>query len=192
MNCFKKLIIFAKQTDEMLYQFLKKHFKGEVLLTENLEELPDLSDIPSNNPQSAIIFDDVVCMNTKTQNKIGEYAIACRKKNFSFFYLSQNYRSVKKLISRNCNYVILLKLNDMLDIKNILRDYSFGGINPKTLVEMYNEVQEHNRKHPDDRWFLWIDCENSQFCAGFTKVFERKMEPTTIMYSDDSSVSSDE
>ncbi len=36
------------------------------------------------------------------------------------FFISQNYTSVSKIISRNCNYIFCFKINDKVSIKELL------------------------------------------------------------------------
>ena len=45
-----------------------------------------------------------------------DYAISSRKFGFTTIYISQNYTSVPKIISRNCNYIFCFKINDKTSI----------------------------------------------------------------------------
>ncbi len=60
----------------------------------------------------SIVFDDFVDLSKKEMKKLFDYAIASRKFGFTCAFISQSYTSVPKIISRNCNYLFIFRLND--------------------------------------------------------------------------------
>jgi hypothetical protein len=72
--------------------------------------------------------------------KINEFLTAGRKKQFTCFCMAQNYVSVPKTITRNCNYFILFKLNDNNTINNIIRNHNIENIDKEKFKNMYVEA----------------------------------------------------
>ena len=120
---------------EPLYEMLEGKLKENVTFYE--EEVPDLKDFVSKeDEQTLIIFDDMVCSDMKTNEKIGEWFIRSRKKGVSCIYISQSYYKTNKLIRQNCSYIALRGISSKRDLTTILREYGLG-IDAKKLVEVY-------------------------------------------------------
>ena len=50
----------------------------------------------------------------------------------------QNYTSVPKIITRNCHYFILFKLNDNTTINNIIRNHNIENLEKSDILDAYN------------------------------------------------------
>ncbi len=141
MDCFDRVVIFCKMAEEHLYDWLKDHFHGEVMVTSDIDKLPDLNDL-DDSKQTIFGFDDVICMNKKIQNRINEYFIAVRKKNASAAYITQAFYSSPKLIRLQCDEVALLRVDSNKDFKLIAKEYA-QGVSAGTLEELYEDAQRN-------------------------------------------------
>jgi hypothetical protein len=101
--------------------------------------------------------------------KLFDYAIASRKFGFTCVFISQSYTSVPKIISRNCNYIFLFKINDKVSIKRIISNHSLSGLVSPEQIEQYyyNCIQE-------PLGFLLIDLkindDAKRFRCGFNRI----------------------
>ena len=137
---FHKIIICSfSTTDEPLYNFLHQKIP-DVELINKIEDVPkvqDFDDIEKNKPK-LIVFDDFVGLSTKQMKILTDYAISSRKFGFTTVFISQNYTSVPKVISRNCNYIFVFKINDRISIKRIISNHSLSGlITPERIEQLY-------------------------------------------------------
>jgi hypothetical protein len=134
-NTFSHVIVVCKSKSEPLFEMLERKLKDHVTFYE--EEVPDLKEFVSEeDEQTLIIFDDMVCADKKTNEKIGEWFIRSRKKGVSCIYISQSYYKTNKLIRQNCSYIALRGISSKRDLTAILREYGLG-IDAKKLVEVY-------------------------------------------------------
>jgi hypothetical protein len=136
---FYKMVIFSGSTsDEPLYNYLRENIEG-VEMYNNIAEVPELkeSEEDNKNHQKLIIFDDFITLNKKELNKIFEYAIASRKFGWTCIFLSQNYTSIPKIITRNCDYYIMFRLNDNVSINNIMKNHNIDNIDKETFKKCY-------------------------------------------------------
>ena len=69
--------------------------------------------------------------------KIEDYAISSRKFGFTCFFIFQNYTSVSKIISRNCNYIFCFKINDKVSIKRIISNHGLSDHFTPQEIERY-------------------------------------------------------
>jgi len=168
---FHKIIICSfSTTDEPLYNFLHQKIP-DVELINKIEDVPkvqDFDDIEKNKPK-LIVFDDFVGLSTKQMKILTDYAISSRKFGFTTVFISQNYTSVPKVISRNCNYIFIFKINDKVSIKRIISNHSLSGlITPERIEQLYYYCVGQ------PLGFLLIDLktldETKRFRCGFTQM----------------------
>ena len=69
--------------------------------------------------------------------KLFDYAIASRKFGFTCVFISQSYTSVPKIISRNCTYLFIFRLNEKVSIKRIISNHSLSGLVSPEQIEQY-------------------------------------------------------
>jgi hypothetical protein len=166
---FKEIIICSfSTTDEPLYNFLQQKIP-EVQLINNVEEFPEVQSYDDDEKKISklIVFDDFVNLSKKEMKKLFDYAIASREFGFTCVFISQSYTSVPKIISRNCNYLFIFRLNDKVSIKRIISNHSLSGLVSPEQIENY---YYYCIKQP--LGFLLIDLKTTddtkRFRCGFT------------------------
>ena len=170
---FCRIIIYAPTTDP-LYELLLQKIP-EVEMFTNIDEFPPLSEIEFNKDEpteTLVVFDDFITLKPKEMRKIKEYLVAGRKKGCSCFLMSQNYTSVPKDISRNCNYFFIFKINDNVSINNIIKNHNLDEI-PKEIIK-----QAYHYCIREPRNFFIIDLKNSddkfRYRKNFTELLNLK------------------
>jgi len=159
---FAQVFIITKDSQEPLYKFLADKSE-QIQVTEGLHTLPRL-DTFDKEQAILVIIDD--CQLDKNQEKVCEYYVRCRKKGVSIAYLAQNYYCIPPVVRQNCNYLVLLKINGLREIKMILKSGGIG-VDADQLIALY--------KHATDTKFvpLIIDLEErleeKKFRKGFTE-----------------------
>ena len=167
---FSEIIICSfSTTDEPLYNFLQQKIP-EVQLINNIEEVPEVQSYDNNDKKTSklIVFDDFVNLSKKEMKKLFDYAIASRKFGFTCVFISQSYTSVPKIISRNCNYLFIFRLNDKVSIKRIISNHSLSGLVSAQEIEQYYYYATSK-----PLGFLLIDLktndENCRFRSGYNE-----------------------
>ena len=167
---FSEIIICSfSTTDEPLYNFLQQKIP-EVQLINTIEDVPEVQSYDNNDKKTSklIVFDDFVNLSKKEMKKLFDYAIASRKFGFTCVFISQSYTSVPKIISRNCNYLFIFRLNDKVSIKRIISNHSLSGLVSAQEIEQY---YYYCIKQP--LGFLLIDLkttdDNKRFRCGFNQ-----------------------
>lgn len=135
-NTFNHIYIYTR-AEEPLYDFLQSQIDDDLLTVSY-----DLDDCRNFNEekyygQSLIIFDDMC--NEKNQQIIQELFIRGRKiaGGISLLYLTQSYYKVPKIVRLQCQYIWIIKISGIKDLKMILSEYSLGGTK-ENLLNMYN------------------------------------------------------
>lgn len=132
------LIFNPNNTDEPLYNHLLKQIP-EIEMINDIKQLPPLSDWDEedNDKEKLLVLDDWINLDTKAKKKIQDYLISGRKKGFTVFLMSQSYKDIPKMISRNCQYFIIFKLNDNVSIDNIIRNHNVDDLPKDEIKEFY-------------------------------------------------------
>ena len=65
--------------------------------------------------------------------------------------MAQNYTSVPKIITINCHYFIVFKLNDNATINNIIRNHNIDNLNKDDILDAFY----YSTKEPFN--FLMVD-----------------------------------
>jgi hypothetical protein len=141
---FYRMVIFSGSTnDEPLYNYLSKNIDG-VEMYNNINDVPSLKDGEEDDKkhQKLIIFDDFITLNKKEMSKIFEYVIASRKFGWTCLFLAQNYTSIPKIITRNCDYFIMFRLNDNISINNIMKNHNIDNIDKDVFKKCYINATE--------------------------------------------------
>jgi hypothetical protein len=137
---FTKIIICSfSTTDEPLYNLLKSKIP-DVELINDIDEVPHVQEFDDKNKNKSklIVFDDFINLNKKQMGILADYAISSRKFGFTCVFMSQSYTSVPKIISRNCNYIMIFKINDKVSIKRILQNHGLTEFfKPEELEHYY-------------------------------------------------------
>ena len=136
---YQQIIICSfSTTDEPLYQYLKNKIP-EVELINDINEVPPVQSFDDEDKKISklIVFDDFICLSKKQMKILEDYAISSRKFGFTTVYISQNYTSVPKIISRNCNYIFCFKINDKVSIKRIISNHGLSDYFTPQEIERY-------------------------------------------------------
>lgn len=160
---FDELYIFSLFGDgDKLYRFCHDHFLGKCMVTDDIDQLPEVADLDPT-VQRAFVFDDVQVLPTKIQRKIEKYFCTVRQKNGSCFYVAQNFHSVPKVIRAQASYIFLLPhSSDKKDFRTVASH--FGDA---------DQIEAMYKHCGDVGSFFWIDTrgKNEQrYRCGFDEV----------------------
>jgi Tfp pilus assembly ATPase PilU len=156
-------------TDEPLYNFLHQKLP-DVKLINNIDDVPEVQEFDDKykNKSKLIVFDDFINLSKKEMKKIFDYAISSRKFGFTCIFVAQSYTAVPKIISRNCNYIFVFKVNDKTSIKRIISNHGLSSIVEPDIIEKYYYYATNK-----PLGFLLIDLKNSndnmRFRSGFNE-----------------------
>ena len=140
-DAFYEIIIFNPvSTAEPMYEFLHEQMP-EVRLISDINELPSLSEFEDEKQnEKLLIVDDIINLPKKDFKKINEYFTGGRKHGFTVIALIQNYTSAPKIITRNCQYFWVFKLNDNTTIQNIIRNHNIHSIDKDAFRSYYDDA----------------------------------------------------
>lgn len=147
-NCFTKIMIFAKEIEEPMYQWLIDTFaKTEKKLKIDPGELLSYSNDPTDIPDydsdrfhagenTLIIFDDLINSKSHELSRVASLFTMGRKKNISCIFISQSWFRVPLIIRQNITTIFMLKVNSEGDLSRILKECQVG-VTLNELKEMY-------------------------------------------------------
>ena len=167
-DAFHDIIIFTgSTTEEPLYKFLEDKIDG-LLLTNDLKDVPALTewDDEDNDKEKLIVFDDFINLPNKDLKKIQDYLIGGRKRNFTVYVVSQNYREIPKTISRNIHYFLIFKQNDNSTLNNIIRNHNVDNLDSNYIKDFYADCVK------DPMNFMMIDMRTKEPEERLRKNFE--------------------
>ena len=70
-----------------------------------------------------------------------ELFIRCRKLNISLVFITQSYFSVPKDITLNSTHYLIMKINNRIELENIVIDHS-ADIDYKDFMKIYRECRK--------------------------------------------------
>jgi hypothetical protein len=155
-NTFNHIYIYT-QAQEPLYDYLESQL-GTDLLTIKYS-LNDCKTFKEEDyyGSSLVIFDDM-CLE-KDQKCISELYVRGRKiaGGASILYLTQSYYKVPKVIRLQTQYIFILKVSGVRDLKMILSEYSLSA-SKEQLTRMYEYCCNQNQFGS----FFLIDLQSTQ------------------------------
>jgi predicted XRE-type DNA-binding protein len=87
-------------------------------------DIPDVEEFDSGRA-TVVIFEDLMNMPKKVQNKIADYFSSGRHSNISPIYVSQRFFAIPKTVRENINYISLHRgAGSLPDIKRIISQYT--------------------------------------------------------------------
>jgi len=172
---FADITIITRNKDEPLYNFLTKKC-DQIQIKEGLHNIPQL-DKMDKKLNHLVCFDDLVL--AKDQSAIENFYIRARKLNCSVVYLSQSFFDIPKMIRKNCNYMVFLKIGGLREVKTILRDFSLN-CSKEQLVNMYDYATKEKLSP------FVIDIEEKDEQKKFRKGFLEYLDPK--QYGEDEKV----
>jgi hypothetical protein len=165
---FEEIILFlgSGTPDEPLYKLLKEKIP-EVQIIQKIEDLPDLTSF-TDDGQKLLVLDDFITLPKKQMKKIEDFFVGSRKRGFTVWAMSQNYTSLPKIISRNCNYIFCFHMNDGFTIKHILKNHNAHDIPEDKFIQMYRDATAEPLS------FFTIDLKNksSGIRKGWTQLYD--------------------
>lgn len=132
---FRDIHIITRNKDEPLYRWLET-ISPSIIISEGIETIPALDKFDKEY-NHLVIFDDLVL--EKNQKEIQSYYIRARKLNVSVLYLSQSYFLIPRVIRINSNYLVILKMGGLKDIKAIMTEYNLD-MPKEELLELYKKA----------------------------------------------------
>lgn len=172
---FNHIYIYTR-AHEPLYDYLREQL-DDTLLTISYD-LNDLREFPEEKyyGQSLVVLDDMVNESQKSQQCIYELYIRGRKiaGGVSLLYLTQSYFKVPKIIRLQCQYIFILKVSGVRDLKMILSEYSLGA-SKEQLTKMY----EYACNSGVFGHFLLIDLQADQ-SKTYRKNFDEILHPSNF------------
>lgn len=179
MNCFDKIILMAKNTEEPLYATLIDNIRevekktGSQILTvgNTILDLPELKTLSKEN-NTLLIVDDMVNEKDKHLSRVAEYFTMGRKQYVSPIFISQSYFKIPKIIRENTGYFIFTKITGNRDLFMILKDFELG-VTEDQLLALY-----HNAATGFPNFFM-IDRETNDKDLIFRKNFKGIKPPET-------------
>ena len=171
-------VILVYKTDEQLYQYLKDQFKEKLITYKDIKDLPEAESWPDmsirdpeDREERLIIFDDFVAdKNPKVIEKLKKYCEFGRKKGLTQFYLTQSYYETDKFMRLQMNYLLLLNLPNVRNLKLIISAFGLN-IDVNDLLEMIQIATE--QKFDFFKLNLNASCpKNKKFSIGFLDFFE--------------------
>jgi len=135
-------IYVVYKEEEPLYLYLGDKLKDNITFYKGLDKLPNADDLPfTHDGQVLLIFDDQVA--EKDQSKISDYFLRGRKigNGITIMYLSQSFYAIPKFLRQQMNYLIIVKIGSVRDLRSILKDYSLG-VDIDKLVSLYKTATQ--------------------------------------------------
>lgn len=158
---FINIVICLRSKDEPLYNFLESKIKDGLTFYE-VQSSGNIPDLDSLEPQTLIVFDDLVQAGKEVQAKIAEYYIRARKKHVSCVYIAQSYFAIPKIIRQQANYIVLKKINSSKDLALILKEFPLD-IKLDELKSIYISASKGIEQ------FLLIDINKNEFRKNWSK-----------------------
>jgi len=158
---FSEILLFSgsgSATTEPLYVLLKERIP-EVMTFDTVEELPALETFEKES-EKLLVVDDFLQVNKKGMDKLSKYATAGRKSGFTCVFMSQNYTSIPKVISRNFHYLWLFKIPDARSVETIHRNH-VNGITKEQFKGLHQVITSEPRN------FLNLDLRKNTFKKNF-------------------------
>ena len=116
---------------------------GTLDFSKNIKDNPILSLNRIFTKKFGIPFPDLTSFPKQrilTAKKIQDFFISGRKSSFTVVALAQNYTSIPKVITRNCHYFFILKLNDNTTINNIIRNHNIYDVEKHKFRALYDDA----------------------------------------------------
>ncbi len=171
-------VILVYKTDETLYQMLKEKFKDRLVTYKDIKDVPEpesWDDMSIKDPEDRIerllIFDDFVAdKNPKIIDKLKRYCEFGRKKGLTQFYLTQSYYETNGFMRLQMNYIVLLNLPNVRNLKMIIS--SFGLTTD--IQDLLNMIKlATSEKFDFFKLNLNASCQlNKKYSVGFLDFFE--------------------
>ena len=145
---YDEIHLYAKNLEQEKYQELMNKMNrvsretGYDILSVSNDIIIPINNLPYEDNQKIIIFDDYVC--EKNQREIVDYFIQGRHKNCSVIYLSQSFYKTPKNIRLNCSHYCI---------------YEFPSSRERNMIssELGVDKEKYNKATEGKYNFLYVD-----------------------------------
>jgi len=122
INAWSRLWLFAKNSKEPLYNKLVDSWEargGEILVSEDLADLPDLSDLQAAGEMipTLLIIDDMIV--EKSLKKVETMFLRGRRAGVTIVMMTQRFFALPLMIRSNATVIILKRLNSEKALRRI-------------------------------------------------------------------------
>lgn len=153
MDCWDEIFICCRHPDQKLLKVMQS---AGCHLTDDINTLPKLEDIPLDGKMRCFVFDDMQQTDKATLAKITDLYTRARHKKVCIISLFQNFYSSPKTMRGNSTIIILQKILSVRDLKMILSEYSITDVSTDAIMNLYNKIKERSQMD-----FLLIDLVNN-------------------------------
>lgn len=162
MNCFERILLFARCLHEPLYAFLidvlqkveEKTGQSVLLKSKDINDLPPVDKL-NDKMNNLFICDDMVNEKSKQLGKVADYWIMARKFQGSCCFLTQSYFDAPTMIRKNSTKFIFTLISTMRDLVMILKDFRLG-VSEDQIMDLYTEATKNG--FPD---FFMVDTDTN-------------------------------
>ena len=145
---YDEIHLYAKNFEQEKYQELMNKMNrisretGYNILSVSNDIIIPINNLPYEDNQKIIIFDDYVC--EKNQSEIVDYFIQGRHKNCSVIYLSQSFYKTPKDIRLNCSHFCI---------------FEFPSSRERNLIssELGVDKEKYKKATEEKHHFLYVD-----------------------------------
>jgi len=155
INGFDIIYLIAKEPNQPLYRYLKDVLQDSLILSDKIEDLPQLDEFDPKI-SSLVIFDDWLTESDKSLKEIAKFFVKGRHRGISVGFISQSYYGTPSLIRKNSDLVFLLKLNTKKDLARFLKEYQITDVKPENLIKIYEKIKADNPAN-----FMLFDLANN-------------------------------
>lgn len=176
MNCFERVMLFARCLHEPLYAFLidvlqkveQKSGHQMLLKSTSINDLP-LVDKLNDKLNNLLVVDDMVNEKSKQLDKVADYWIMGRKFQASSCFLTQSYFDTPTIIRKNSTKFIFTLISTQRELVIILKDFRLG-VTEDQIMDLYHESVKDG--YPD---FFMVDTDSNsdpqyRFRKNFTPI----------------------
>ena len=179
---FDRIYCLSRHIDQDAYNYIKKNMELTekdlkrrynvscsiiCLWTNDINELPDISEFDKNY-RNLVIIDDYAVIPKPLEKKIIDYYTRARHHNCSVWFLTQMYFQVPRAIRLNCGYVVLFNNHNSREIR--LLDTELSNFDKGVFRKMYNDAL--SKKYS----FLFIDNVTKDVGRRFRKGFSQVID----------------
>lgn len=146
MNCFERVLLFARCLHEPLYAFLidvltkvEERTGHQILLkSKDITDLPAVDKL-NDKLNNLFICDDMVNEKSKQLAKVADYWVMGRKFQGSCCFLTQSYFDAPTIIRKNSTKFVFTLISTQRDLVMILKDFRLG-VNEDQIMDLYHEA----------------------------------------------------
>jgi hypothetical protein len=110
-----------------IYSEISKNTKVPPFHTITNAPVPSVNEF-DDKAQKVVVFDDLLCSDTKVLKTIAEYYVLGRHKNIQPIFLSQSYYAIPSVIRKNTNLFCIFGLTQRREIEAVVYDHDLSSV----------------------------------------------------------------